>query len=327
MVDNQRISFVVPAFNAATTLPRTLDSLLAQDCGSWLAIVVDDGSTDATRDVAERYNSADERIRVFSQANAGTAAARNAAVREVDTEFIALLDADDYALPHYVSTMAAFVEAHPNYDIYSCNAWRQLPDGTQEMYVRDDPRPLVSMKLADYLRGGQHLFAGGAQVRTALFREVGGFRPDVRYAECEDLWMRALASGARHVFCPEPLVVYDKGVAGQKSSDRTRIIESYVRIGEDLLASGMLDPEDSKLAEDMLARNRYRLAHGGTPEELARQRTEAQANSFRVWVTRVAGEKRADAVIAAMRPFTGLVRPLRLALNRKAAKLKRTLRS
>lgn len=314
-----RICVIIPAYNAAATLPRTLDSLIDQDSESWTAVAVDDGSSDRTAEVAVGYATRYSRIRTFSQSNAGTAAARNAAAGASEGEFISLLDADDYLLPNYVSTMSAFIEDHPGYDIYSCNVWLEYEDGSRRLYVQaHDSRPHASMSFRDYLLGGSYLCMLGAIVRRTTFDRLGGFRSGY-YAEDVDFWRRALASGAKHIFCPEPLAVYDKGVQGQKTEDRARIIESYIVTDEDLLGTGLLGEEDTELLRGVLDRNRYRLEHGGTPDELAARRTEAQAQALRSRVARVFGEKRADAVLKLLRPITSAIRPLRLALNRALA--------
>jgi len=313
------ISVLVPAYNAAATLPRTLDSLINQDSEAWTAVVVDDGSSDRTAEVAAGYAARDSRIRSFSQSNAGTAAARNAAAGASEGEFISLLDADDYLLPSYVSTMSAFIEDHPGYEIYSCNVWLEYADGSRLLYVETpEVRSHANMSFRDYLLGGSYLCMLGAIVRRTTFDRLGGFRPGY-YAEDVDFWRRALASGAKHIFCPEPLAVYDKGVKGQKTEDRAKIVASYIATDQDLLQTGLLSEEDAELLRDVLDRNRYRLEHGGTPEELAARRTEVQAQALRGRVVLIFGERHADSVLRLLRPITGAVRPLRVTLNRVLA--------
>ena len=85
-------------FNAAATLGQTLDSLLEQRFTDWEALVIDDGSSDATVEVAQRLAAADSRIRVLSQAHRGASSARNAGVAESSSEFVAFLDDDDLRL-------------------------------------------------------------------------------------------------------------------------------------------------------------------------------------------------------------------------------------
>ena len=102
-----RVSFVVPAFNAAGAIAGALESLVAQTCGDWEAVVVDDGSSDGTYEVAEGFAADDARFRVMKQANAGVSCARNAAIRAARGEYLAFLDADDSVEPDFVEKMSA----------------------------------------------------------------------------------------------------------------------------------------------------------------------------------------------------------------------------
>ncbi|MBV1799994.1 glycosyltransferase [Siccirubricoccus sp. G192] len=91
-----RVSVIIPAYNAARSLPRTIDSVLAQTVPPAEIIVVDDGSADETAAVAEAYG---DRVRVIRKPNGGPASARNLGAREATGEWLALLDADDQWLP------------------------------------------------------------------------------------------------------------------------------------------------------------------------------------------------------------------------------------
>lgn len=98
-----RITYVIPAFNAARTLPATLASLTAQSERGWEAVVVDDGSADGTADAA--LGLGDPRIRVLSRANAGPAASREAGVAAARADCITFLDADDTLEPDHARVM------------------------------------------------------------------------------------------------------------------------------------------------------------------------------------------------------------------------------
>ena len=88
-----KVSVVIPTYNDETTIAGTLESVFAQRFdGAFEVIVVNDGSTDGTRAVLEKFG---ERIRVIDQENAGAAAARNVGIAAASGEYIALLDADD----------------------------------------------------------------------------------------------------------------------------------------------------------------------------------------------------------------------------------------
>ncbi len=92
-----KLSVILPAYNAANTIDRALDSILCQTLTDIEVLVVDDGSTDATLEKASRY--ADARVKVFSKEHCGVAETANFALRQASSELIARMDADDFAHP------------------------------------------------------------------------------------------------------------------------------------------------------------------------------------------------------------------------------------
>lgn len=105
-----RLTVIIPAYNAASTIKRTLSSALAQGHPDYRVIVVDDGSTDGTGAIVARIADRDDRVQLHRQANGGPVAARNAAIGLSDSEFIAPLDADDIWHPHYLTRHHAVME-------------------------------------------------------------------------------------------------------------------------------------------------------------------------------------------------------------------------
>lgn len=91
-----RISIIIPVYNAEKYLRRGLDSLLAQTCGDWEAVCIDDGSTDGSAAVLEEYAARDARFRVLRQENSGVSVARNRGIQEARGEWVTFLDADDW---------------------------------------------------------------------------------------------------------------------------------------------------------------------------------------------------------------------------------------
>ncbi|MDZ4063254.1 MAG: glycosyltransferase [Coriobacteriia bacterium] len=246
-------SILVPAFNAEHTLGPTLESLLAQELAEWQACVVDDGSQDATYEVARLWASQDARIVVGRKDNGGTASARNAAAAMATGQWLCLLDADDLALPPFLAHQATFIEERPGCDIYTCNVLALTPQGikipfhTDELHTREG-----SFDLATMLDANQ-ILSQGAVFSREIFASLNGFREDLRYNEDYDFWLRALALGADHLHNPEFLTVYTIA-QGTKTGNRGALIMDVRRIFEDLLESGMLSRTDQSQARARLRR-------------------------------------------------------------------------
>ena len=96
---NDLISIVIPAYNAAAFIAKTLDTILAQTYKDFEVIIINDGSKDNTLEIIESYAKKDSRIRVFSQENGGVSAARNTALTKVRGKYITYIDADDSVPP------------------------------------------------------------------------------------------------------------------------------------------------------------------------------------------------------------------------------------
>jgi len=108
---SDNISVVIPAYNAAGTIGRALDSVIAQTHPAREILVVDDGSTDRTAQVVSEYGG---RVEYLYQDNAGPGAARNAGIRAAHGEWIAFLDADDEWLPHRLALQAELLQRDPH---------------------------------------------------------------------------------------------------------------------------------------------------------------------------------------------------------------------
>lgn len=102
---NQILSVIVPVYNVAAYLPECLDSLLSQDYEKLEVILIDDGATDHSGAICDRYAAEDSRIRVIHQKNGGAAAAKNTGLRAATGEYLTFLDADDYLEPNVYGYM------------------------------------------------------------------------------------------------------------------------------------------------------------------------------------------------------------------------------
>src|SRR5947207_692803 len=113
-MDEPLVSIVVPTYNRAYCLPRTIDSALAQTYASVEVIVVDDGSKDDTAALVRARYGSDGRVQMISQQNAGVAAARNTGMAAARGDYVALLDSDDVWQPWKLELQMACMRAHPD---------------------------------------------------------------------------------------------------------------------------------------------------------------------------------------------------------------------
>lgn len=162
------VSIIMPVWNRESTVGRALDSILAQTWTDWELLIVDDGSTDGTRDAIRPYET-DRRIRYQCQTHAGAAVARNLALAESRGEVIAYLDSDN---TWYPGALAAFVQAFqddPQCDAaYFAHVWQeQSPETTWIRSLPFDFDALLNMTMGIDLNAFGH--------RRRLYERHGGF--------------------------------------------------------------------------------------------------------------------------------------------------------
>jgi len=112
------VSVVIATYNRANFLPATIDSVLSQKFQNFELIVVDDGSTDNTRQVLEPYSS---RIRYFYQENMGPSAARNMGARQANAPWVAIQDSDDLCASNHLEALYGYVKNHPQIGMVFAN--------------------------------------------------------------------------------------------------------------------------------------------------------------------------------------------------------------
>ena len=290
-----RFSVVVPAYKAAPTLGATLDAIMAQSFSDWECVVVDDGSTDNTLLIATAYAQRDPRFRVVHQDNHGTAGAYNAGVSSAVGDFVVICSADDILLPEHLSRMSAFIDSEGGYDIYSSNGYYWWPGDCRELvYGPDERQEIQSLELSDVIH--RCFYSVGATYRRELHAAVGGYRRGV-FGEDYDFWLRALASGARHRYLPQPLSLF-RVSSSQKSAKLEASLRSDIRLVSDLrrdfhlsAAENVAVAERIRELEGMIATVRHpwrRVRRGG-----------------RQLVDRVLGHRRAERTSRRLKSMIG----------------------
>ncbi len=224
------ISVIIPTYNRETVLPRAIASVLAQKGADFELIIVDDGSTDNTRETVngERQTKSDtvsltslrERSpfpvpRVFHQENKGPAAARNLGIKEAKGEWIAFLDSDDEWKPGKLKAQLKFFEENPDYLI--CQ--------TEEIWIRNGVRVNPMKK---HQKSGGWIFEkclplcvvspSAVMMHRKLFDEVRLFDESLPACEDYDLWLRIAAKHPVGLI-EKPYIFKYGGHADQRSAN------------------------------------------------------------------------------------------------------------
>ena len=229
------VSVIIPAYNAAETLVRTIASALAQTHRELEVLVVDDGSTDDTRALAEHAALADSRVRVLVRpSNGGVARARNLGVEEARGAYLAPLDADDLWHPTKVEKQLRALERAGSDTAFAYCAYRRI--GAQDQVLGTSPafrlrgRVVCRHVLVNFVGNGSALLA-----RRDAVRAVGGYAPSLRDEGLEGvedfLLQLQLASRWGVEAVPEYLVGY-RARPDAMSEDVRRMALSRLRVLE-----------------------------------------------------------------------------------------------
>jgi glycosyltransferase involved in cell wall biosynthesis len=188
------IAVVMPVWNGLPYFTEALASLRAQTHAPCEIVVVDDGSTDGSGELAATLLPEG---RVVRQPNAGIAAALVRGVRETTAEVVTFLESDDVWLPDKLAREAAFFAAHPEVDWSLCHAEIFLEPGcARPPWLRPEYLGVPSVVA----------FMSALAVRRTVFARAGDFDPSYRYGQDTEWMMRAQAAGLRRGTLPDVLV-------------------------------------------------------------------------------------------------------------------------
>ncbi len=225
-----RVTAIIPVYNGAALIRRSIESVLRQTRPADELIVVDDGSTDATGRIARDYGA---RVRCLRQNNRGAAAARNLGAREAASEWIAFLDHDDEWLPEKLQRQMPLLESDRRARLSYSAYWMHALDGSK----RREHLPLRHLWPAARLRNP--FPPSVVIVRREEFLGLGGFNEALRGASCEDWeFLVRFLLAYRVVETPEPLTNYYE-TAASGSRDYRRMLPNTLSIVEEPLLSGL----------------------------------------------------------------------------------------
>lgn len=234
------ISVVIPLYNKLDYIGRAIDSVIAQKRAVCEIIVVDDGSTDGSAEyVAEHYS---ETVKLYSQVNGGVSSARNQGVELATTDFVALLDADDYWYPEHTLRLEKLNEQFPHAGVLCTGYEFKAKD---ELNVAHNPYfPDKQGLIEDYFlaccNADLPVTASSVCIKRILLQEIGGFPLGMKMGEDQVVWGKLAC--LTDIACDGRVcVVYDLGV-DNSACDVNRIMQPapQVAVFENMLETSMV---------------------------------------------------------------------------------------
>lgn len=218
-----RLSIIVPLYNKAPYVKKALDSIVSQTFKDWECIIVDDGSTDGSATICEKYiNTASQTIyntlHLIKQQNAGVAAARNNGVEASRGEYVCFLDADDWWEPTFLEEMDKLIKEYPNAGIYASNYIYYKPGKTH--VALSMPRGYMNYPEAYLQCGSMPVTSITTCMPRKVFDEMGGFPVGIKLGEDFLLWAKT-ALHYKVAFCEKPLAYYNNDIPASLRATRT----------------------------------------------------------------------------------------------------------
>jgi len=262
MEDHPKVSVVIATYNRARFLPETIESVLKQRFRDFELIVVDDGSTDETREVLRSYG---DRVRSFYQENRGPSAARNLGIRQARGQWIAIQDSDDLCTPDHLEVLFGFAEKNPGLGMVFANgAYLGGPEHNRETIIPEEKSRRLAqqgVKLAD-LFDKSIVRLQAALISREYLEAIGGLDENLHICMDLDLAFR-LFMRYPVTYLDRVVFLYRKHEGNIGRNQELRLLEN-IRVIEKLLREF---PESRDLLgmrriAHRMAYRYYRLAKG-----------------------------------------------------------------
>ncbi|MGV3696156.1 glycosyltransferase family 2 protein [Flavobacterium sp.] len=243
-------SVIIPVFNKAPFIEKTLKSVLAQTFTDFEIIIVNDGSTDQSG--AKILAFEDSRIRYFAKANEGVSSARNFGIDKAEGDYICFLDADDYWYPDFLQTVYSYIQKVPE-KVFGLAYENEIADTL--LPAQYSFEKTSDYEVLDYFEASLKtpvLWTSSAAFHKEVFNEIGNFKVGMQNLEDIDLWIRiGLKYPVVFIWKVQSRYGYDR----QGLSKNKRMAQSKIDFSE----YGLLEKTNKNL-KIYLDLNRYALA-------------------------------------------------------------------
>lgn len=223
-----KVSVIMGIYNCENTLSEAIDSIIAQSYKDWQLIMCDDGSTDKTYEIAEKYKESlgNKVILLKNIKNCGLNYTLNKCLKASNGMYIARMDGDDISLPQRFEKEVKFLDEHPEYAIVSTPMifFDQNGDWGRSYSIEQPTK-------RDFIKHSPVFCHAPCMIRREAYMEVGGYTEDLRMLRFEDvnLWYKLYAKGYRGYNLSEPLYkMRDDLAATRRRNLKSRMNGVYV---------------------------------------------------------------------------------------------------
>lgn len=218
---NPRVSVIMAVWNGERHLADAIQSILNQTFRDFEYIIIDDGSSDATRAIIARYALHDERITLLYHEHQGLTRSLNRGTQEARGAYIARMDADDISLPERLEKEYAYLMQHPDVAVVSC--FVHVIDDCGRVAGKHCP-PLVTEDIRKRSFFSGQICHPSVMFQADVVRALGGYNEAFRYAQDYELWLRLMKQHAVATI-PEFLFLWrrsEQGIGRVKRRDQRR---------------------------------------------------------------------------------------------------------
>lgn len=262
----EKVSILVPVYNAAPYLAAALDSMLAQDYPNLEIVAVDDGSSDNSDLILSQYS---RRIISFSQRNAGASAARNRAFEESSGTYVLFMDADDLIGPSHISSLVTAVKRGKTGAI-SFSRWARFYDDPSNpitpSYVIEKNLSGVEWLLADWSYGLGMMQSGMFLLPRLTLERLGGWDERLSLIDDFEFFSRMFSSCPTMCFAAEATLLYRTSVSGSLSGRKSRHAVESQFLSLMLGTGHLLAAEDSQRTRRACANVLQQFDYGHYPQ-------------------------------------------------------------
>lgn len=263
-----KVSVIIPTYNRAKFVTKAIDSVLAQTYKDYEIIVVDDGSTDNTKEALEPYM---DKITYIYQENEGVSAARNKGIKVARDEWIAFLDSDDEWLPEKLAVQMGAVLGKPHLCAHVTNAFFDLPDGSKSTIfdfanIRNLYRAnCVIDRPFSHILNSMILITSSTIINRYILDDVGLFDTHLSIGEDTDFFLRIALKGPWGVDCHALARISQKNkseslrLTHKAQLDKYSARENIVYMLSKFKGNPKLTKEEKQIVRKKLSWNLYML--------------------------------------------------------------------